>query len=940
MSQYTISRDGLLAICTRTVSFISLTISPIKMPSGWPIRRHLFALVLAIVLPIAILLAYSLQSNIRSNLDEASSVTLSLAQISAADAQRFVRDSGLLLAGLARRPKVQSLDPANCDSILRDFKDFFPHFANVAIADHAGRVVCSALPQAGGKLASVAGAVWLKQVEQANRYVAGYPHVGPVSGKWVSVLAYPIQNELGQFIGAIGLPVDLVKYQPLPGNARLPAGTVIRIIETDGTIIASSDAPEQWVGKPLPDKELLARVKAEKHGQAWLNKRIGGFVYGFTPVSGTDWFVICSVPASTILDKVVADALKNGAMLLLLMLIGGVLAYHLGRRIVAPIIGIANTAKAVAAGELHRRAQVAGPLEIEDVAEQFNTMLNVRQRTEEKYRNLLELASDAIVIIDSKGQIIFANKQTERMFGFSVEEMVGQPLEMLLPERLRTIHANHIAGFVTQPRARQIAPGMALVGLRKGGEEFPVEISVSPLMTDEGLIISGIVRDVSERKRYEEQLVYLAQYDALTGLPNRNLLRDRVGQAMVRAGRTGSKVALILLDIDRFKEVNDTLGHQMGDRLLQEAASRLTSCLPEESTIARLGGDEFVVMEKVTGESEILQITETIQQAFATPLVLNAREVFVSVSLGISVFPDDAVDSETLLKNADVALYQAKHDGRNTFRFYAPQMDARANERLNLEHHLRRALPNNELVLHYQPQVDIRSGRVLGVEALVRWNHPELGLVPPIQFIGIAEETGLIDSFGEWILRTACEQNKAWQEMGLPPLVMAVNISARQFRQKDLPQKVHKVLRDTGLEPRWLELEITESMLMQHPDEAAQMLQQITDMGVAIALDDFGTGYSSLAYLKRFPVRNLKIDRSFVRDIHTDPDDAAIVTAVISLAKSLNLGLVAEGVELQEQLDFLASLDCDAYQGYFFSKPIAAADCTLLLTSDRQAASF
>jgi diguanylate cyclase (GGDEF)-like protein/PAS domain S-box-containing protein len=901
------------------------------MPNSWPIRRHLFALVLALVFPTAILFVYSLQSNVRNSLAEASTITLSLSQIAAADAQRFVSDSGYLLAGLAQRPKVQALDPANCDDILRDFREFFPQFANIAIADREGRVVCSAIAQMRGKLASVAGASWLRQVERANQYVAGHAHIGPVTGKWVSVLAYPIQDQNKRFIGAIGLPIDLVRHQPLPGHANLPAGASIRIVEAGGTIIASSDDPKKWVGQAFPDRKLLDRMIAEKQGQTWELTRSGGAAYGFTQVAGTDWFVIASVPAAAILESTSVAAAKSGSVLLLLTLLGAILAYHLGRRIVLPIIGIAGAAKAVAAGDLNRRAQVAGPLEIEDVAEQFNTMLNVRQRTEEKYRNLLESASDAIVIVDAARRIVFSNAKAESMFGYSVEQLIGQPIELLVPERYRAGHVEHTTHYIAHPRARHMAPDSGLTGLRSDGTEFPIEVSLSPLMTEEGLIVSSIIRDISERKRYEEKLVHLAQFDALTGLPNRNLLRERLHQAIERAGREDGKVALVMLDLDRFKEINDTLGHQAGDRVLQAIAGRLAAALPEPRTVARLGGDEFVVMEKIGGESEILLLAETIQQAFSTPLTVSGRELFLSASLGITVFPDDGGDGETLLKNVDVAMYQAKQDGRDTYRFYAPEMDSRTAERLALENHLRRALPNNELLLHYQPQVDTRSGRVLGMEALVRWDHPQRGMVSPVEFIGIAEETGLIDAFGEWILRTACAQNKAWQDMGLPPVVMAVNISARQFRQKNLAHMVRTVLQETGLQPAWLELEITESMLMQRPEEAEQTLREIAATGVGIALDDFGTGYSSLAYLKRFPVRSLKIDRSFVRDIHIDPDDAAIVTAVISMAKSLGLGLVAEGVELREQLEYLASLDCDAYQGYYFSRPLPATAATALL---------
>ncbi|MGE5651188.1 MAG: EAL domain-containing protein [Bacillota bacterium] len=890
----------------------------------------MLALVLAIAVPMAVLWAYSLQSSIRRGVDGAGALTLSLAQIAAADAQRLVRDSGFLLAGLAQRPKVQALNAADCDGILRDFRDFLPQFANIAIADKAGRVVCSALPQRAGHVASVANAAWFPQVAQANRYVAGHPHVGPISGKWVSVLAYPIKDGQGRFIGAIGLPIDLANYRLLPGNAKLPGGTVLSLVEADGTVVASSDTSQQWIGRPFPEPEIARRASLEKQGRIWLSGRDGARIYGFAPVAGTEWSVISSVPSPVLLDQILARAAGAGGALLLLVLLAGGLAYILGRRMVLPVMHIAGAAKAVASGDLSCRAPVSGPREIEDVARQFNAMLDVRLRTEQKYRDLLEAATDAIVIVDAGRRIVFANAQAERMFGFSGDELIGNPVEMLMPQRCRAEHVELGARYIEQLRPMHKSTARSLIGQRKNGTEFPVEVSLTPLVTDEGVIVSSIIRDVSERKHYEEHLVRLAQYDALTGLPNRHRTDLHLAQAMARADRENMKVALILLDVVRFKEVNDTFGHRAGDRILKAVGERLSESLPESCLLARPGSDEFAVMEILADRAAILRLANDIQDAFAQPLQAEGEEVFLSVCAGIAVYPDDGADSETLLKNADVAMHHAKRDGHNCA-FYSHDMGARAAERLKLENRLRRALPNGELLLHYQPQVDVHSGRILGVEALVRWHPPGEGLVPPDQFIPLAEETGLIDAIGEWILRTACMQNKAWQEAGLPPLVMAVNISARQFRQKNLAQVVRAALDDSGLEPCWLALEITESMLMTRPDEAVQTLHQIAGMGVAIALDDFGTGYSSLAYLKRFPVRTLKIDRSFVRDIHTDPDDAAIVTAVISLAKSLDLELVAEGVELPQQLDFLRSLKCDSYQGYYFSKPVPQEQCTSIL---------
>ena len=401
---------------------------------------------------------------------------------------------------------------------------------------------------------------------------------------------------------------------------------------------------------------------------------------------------------------------------------------------------------------------------------------------------------------------------------------------------------------------------------------------------------------------------------------------------MARADRNKKKLALLLLDMDRFKEVNDTLGHDVGDRLLQAVADRLQQCLREMDSVARLGGDEFtIILENIADAESASAVAKKVSAAFQAPLILQERELFATASIGITFYPGDAQDADALLKNADIAMYHAKRQGGGTFQLYTAQMYTQAVRQRTLEGHLRSALTKGELTLHYQPQIEIRSGTIVGVEALLRWRNHELGQVAPAQFIPLAEETGLIIPIGEWVLQTACAQNKAWQAAGLPPLMVAVNLSARQFRQKNFLQAVLRILQITGLDPRYLELEITESIIMESAEEAIDMLQQLNALGVQVSVDDFGTGYSSLAYLKRFAVDRLKIDQSFVRDISTDLDDAAIVTAIIAMAHALQLKVTAEGVETKEQLSFLRSLNCDDYQGYYRSYPIPADEITKLL---------
>lgn len=443
--------------------------------------------------------------------------------------------------------------------------------------------------------------------------------------------------------------------------------------------------------------------------------------------------------------------------------------------------------------------------------------------------------------------------------------------------------------------------------------------------------------DLEARKRVEQSMRHMAHHDALTGLPNRALFRDRLTHAMAQADRYHQKLAVLFLDLDRFKAINDTLGHNAGDQLLKIAAERLRSCVRDCDTVARLGGDEFtVIVDDIIEVQDAAVVAQKILDTLSQPFNLHGHEVFISVSVGITLYPNDDESADNLLRNADSAMYRAKEYGRNNYQFYVADMNVKARARLMLESSLRRALDRGEFALYYQPRVDLFSGRVIGAEALLRWRHPEMGLVPPTEFIPILEETGMIIPVGDWVLRQASRQNHIWQEMGLPPIRMAVNLSARQFIQKDLAESVLRVLEGAGLLPEYLELEITEDLLIEHNQTNIITLAKLRSHGIHISIDDFGTGYSSLSYLKRLPIDTLKIDQSFVRDIVTDPDNKAIVSAIIAMASSLHLNVLAEGVETDEQLAFLRAQGCNEIQGFSFSHPLAAEDFEQLLRDGRQ----
>jgi diguanylate cyclase (GGDEF)-like protein len=436
------------------------------------------------------------------------------------------------------------------------------------------------------------------------------------------------------------------------------------------------------------------------------------------------------------------------------------------------------------------------------------------------------------------------------------------------------------------------------------------------------------ISKVNEKLRVESEKSHqLASYDSLTELPNRHLLQDRLTQALAQARRNDKIVGTLFLDLDRFKVINDSLGHVSGDLLLKAVAERLKICLRDTDTVARVGGDEFIIIiTNITQKEDVIHLAQRVIDQFSSPVILKDHEVFVTTSIGISLYPSDGGDIETLLKHADIAMYRAKEVGGSNYQFYTMDMNSRALERLALENKLRRALENEELLLHYQPQVDLATGQTFAVEALLRWNNPELGFMLPGQFIQLAEETGLIVPIGEWVLYTACEECKAWQKAGFSPVRVEVNLSNRQFNDERLKETISHVLKDTGLKPQYLGLELTESSIMEDPEAAIETLRELRALGIRITIDDFGTGYSSLSYLKRFPFDALKIDYSFVHGINANPEDTAIIKAIISLAHSLHKEVIAEGVETDKQLAFLRTHKCDKIQGFYFSRALPAEE--------------
>ena len=551
---------------------------------------------------------------------------------------------------------------------------------------------------------------------------------------------------------------------------------------------------------------------------------------------------------------------------------------------------------------------------------------------EANYRLIAENAGDLIAMLDREGRRLYASPSFNVHFSDDQVAEHSDSFAIVHPEDRSRIQQTFVetveSGQGRRAEFRCIA---------KDGTVRHFESVGDPVLDENGTVSHVVVvsRDITERRAAEDRIRYLALHDALTGLANRALFSERIGQTLAHARRRGSRVAVMFVDLDRFKVFNDSLGHDVGDHLLAAVAERLRACLRQEDTVARLGGDEFAVLvDGVEGESAFASIAQKIIDAVRIPVEVDGHELNVGASIGISVFPDDGDSPETLLKHADLAMYQVKASGRNHFRFYRPELNQRADRRMTIENGLRRALDRGELVVHYQPELDLASGGIVAMEALLRWQHPELGLLFPESFLDVAEDTGLVVPIGEWVLMEACRQQRAWQEaqVAAPAVVVSVNLSALQFQQRDLVATVRQCLSQTGLPPNALELEITETALMNDAGTSVTMLRTLNDLGVGTAVDDFGTGYSSLAYLKRFPVRKLKIDRSFVREVDSNLEDAAIVRAIVSLARSLQLSIVAEGIETEAQAAFLHITGCQAGQGHYFAAPFSAAEATQWLS--------
>lgn len=549
---------------------------------------------------------------------------------------------------------------------------------------------------------------------------------------------------------------------------------------------------------------------------------------------------------------------------------------------------------------------------------------------EEKYRAVVRQISEGIILIDPiTKQIIEANQAYCSLIGHSNQEILFLKLYDLV-----AADADIIDSIIRKVQKNRLNLTQEFIHRHCDGSLIHVEVNISTIYYSAKEFICYAVRDITERKLVEEMLRYQACHDLLTELGNRNLFNQQLDNAIARAQRYKYQFAVMFIDLDRFKNINDTLGHSLGDKFLQSVAQRVKKSLRSADLIARWGGDEFtILLSEIKHSEEASIVAERILESLKKPFQIMEYQLYAHLSIGISVYPQDGDTLETLLKNADIALYRMKDQGGNNYQYYNSSMNQKKSELLRMETYLYEAIKDNQLELYYQPQIHVKTGAILGMEALIRWYHPILGEVSPTKFIPIAEQTGLIKSIGEWVLFTACKQTKQWQNLGFPPFKIAVNLSPRQFQQKNLVNRFSEILKETELEPKYLELEITESSIIEHPDLTQHILGQLTDLGISISMDDFGSGYSSLGYLKKFPFKKIKIDQSFVKDLKNEPEDIAIISAVVTLGKGFNLQVVAEGIETLEQLQLLKELQCEIMQGYYFSHPLSVEHATNFIES-------
>lgn len=904
--------------------------------------RILLLVLIAVTLPAAVFVHY-LVSHREARAAEARRTLSSLAAAAATGLDARIRATSQMLYGLAHASNLDTPDRAACSDFLAKVLSEHPQYTGLLTILPDANLHCDSLLT--GRSLNLANRGYFKEALVSQR-PAFELVFGGLTGIAVLQAALASRDDRGNvkhvLLASINLDLfarDALRNQPYSDMAVL-------VVDGKGTIMANYPVPAggmKLTGSSILDSDIFRWLRGAPDGDTAMYPGPEGVrrVWGVAvPIAdrGTGMRIIIGVPQSELVAAANGELFKALAALaatLFLVCAGALALAELGIR--RPVMRIIAASRRLSAGDLSARIGKPYPrgelgrlmAALDGTSDRLQAQSDELFNEKERAQVTLDSIGDAVVSTDNAGKLTFLNAVAEKMSGWPRQEAVGRRMT----EILQIVSAEDRD---THPKSTMEAVRLPSCGtlVRRDGSEVAVEDSIAPIRDRQGQVTGAVVviRDVSAARAMALQIAHLAEHDFLTGLPNRMLVNDRVNQAVALAQRHEKKVAVLFLDLDGFKHINDSLGHSIGDRLLKSIAGRLVDCVRSGDTVSRQGGDEFVVLLSEVEHAEAAAITaRKMMDAISAPHAIEPHDLHVTASIGLSIYPGDGLDAETLIKNADTAMYQAKENGRQSYQFFKPAMNARAVQRQAIEEGLRRALEREEFSLHYQPKINLKTGTISGAEALLRWTHPARGPVSPAQFIPVAEDCGLILPIGAWVLREACAQARAWADAGLPGMTMAVNVSAAEFRDEAFLEGVLATLEETGLDPGLLELELTESVLMKRAASATSILQALRAKGVQIAVDDFGTGYSSLSYLQKFPVDALKIDQSFVRQISADGECTALVTAVIGMAQSLKLRVVAEGVETLEELAFLRANLCDEAQGYYFSRPVPPAQFAKLL---------
>ncbi|MCZ8254008.1 MAG: EAL domain-containing protein [Hylemonella sp.] len=890
------------------------------------LRTWLLLLIVMAVLPAIALQLYSHARDQREALQRTRQDLQSVAGLAASSLEQSIEGVRQILGTIASGPSVRRSDLAQlCQEFIANVAAASPAYTSIGVLTLEGQLRCVGPPTTMAFNARDRN--YFREALRTEDFTIGEFVVGRGSGRPALVFSVPVYDYGQQLKGVAYVGLDLARVDQRLKDLRLSGTIQAYLMDASGLLLASTQAPPAAIGQPVPDPGLREAVRASQEGEFETMDAAGArYLNVLVPVGEpqrTRVYVAVSAQREQVLGPGIAQLRRNLAVLLAGTLLGVFFALWLANRQVArPMAHL--MARMQAAGRGEAAAQVAEPgVSVE--FQQLNAGLSRMLEQLQLQKAAVMASTEGIVICDALQDdhpMVFVNPAFERMTGYSAAEVLGRNCRFLHGEDREQPGLEELRLVLREHRPAEVT----LRNYRRDGSLFWNNLRLAPVRDADGRVTHyvGIQTDVSERVSHEQELAHRAHHDMLTGLPNRQLLEDRLAQAIHQGQRGGAPFSVAFIDLDNFKTFNDSIGHTAGDEVLKTVARRLSAGVRPGDTVSRLGGDEFVILFAGIGDSaELVQAVERLRVALAEPLELQGKEYFVAASIGLAIFPHDGSTVMELIQHADFAMYRAKADGRGVVRSYQPDHNVGGEQRLELARDLRKALAQQEFELHYQPQKDTVSGRLVGFEALVRWRRGG-ELVSPLQFIALAEQTGVILPLGEWVLEEACRQNQQWRLEGVCHVPVAVNVSGIQFKQSDLVEVVERVLARTGLPPPLLHLEITESVMMDQPEVISRTLDALLARGVGVALDDFGTGYSSLSYLKRFPVDCVKIDRSFVRDITTDPMDAAICGAIIAMAHQMSMRVIAEGVETEEQAAFLRAKGCDVLQGYLVGRPLPA----------------